>query len=132
MTGKPAACACSTSKRNSSIENCGAKMSVPPGHHAAAAHHLDHVDLSLRPLPHASHDLVRAVDLAAEVAAVATRAGDRRTGGNDPGQVVVSLPLCGSPLHHVEVQVAEVTDCRHASGELPSQRLGDHGVDFFR
>ena len=27
--------------------------------------------------------------------------------------------------------VAKVTHCRHASGELPSQRFADHGVDLF-
>jgi hypothetical protein len=63
---------------------------------------------------------------------VATRGGNRRTGGNDPGQPVVNLPLRISPLHHIEVPVAEVTDRRHASGELATQRLDDHGVDFFR
>jgi len=29
------------------------------------------------------------------------------------------------------VPVAKVTHCRHASGELPSQRFADHGVDLF-
>jgi len=36
-----------------------------------------------------------------------------------------------APFHHVEVPVAKVTHCRHASGELPSQRFADHGVDLF-
>ena len=100
--------------------------------HAAACHHLDHINLSLHPLSCGTHDFVRAADLAAEVAAVATRSGDRWIGGNDPGQPVVNLPLRVSPFHHVEVPVAKVTDRRHTSGELPSQRLDDHGVDLFR
>ncbi len=62
---------------------------------------------------------------------MASRGGNRRTGGNDPGQRVVNLPLRVSPFHHIEVPVAEVTDRRHTSGELPSQGLDDHGVDFF-
>jgi hypothetical protein len=63
---------------------------------------------------------------------VASVAGDRWSGGNDPGQPVVTLPLCVSPFHHLEVPVAEVTDRCHTSGELPAQCLDNHGVDFFR
>src|SRR5215207_7316112 len=102
------------------------------GDQAAAGHHFDHVNLSLHPLAYRSQDLVRAADLTAEVAAVATPAGDRWTGGNDPGQPVVNLPLRVAPFHHTEVPVAEVTDGRHTSGELASQRLAYHLVDFIR
>ena len=102
------------------------------GDQAAACHYLNYVNLSLHPLSYGSHDFVRAADLAAEVAAVATRGGDRWTGGKDPGQPIVNLPLRVAPFHHTEVPVAEVTDGRHTGGELASQRLADHLVDLFR
>jgi hypothetical protein len=35
-------------------------------------------------------------------------------------------------LTHVEMPVAEVTNRRHTSGQLPSQRLGDYGLDLLR
>ena len=73
------------------------------GDQAAACHHLDHVNLSLHPLSYGSHDFVCAADLAAEVAAVATRGGDRWTGGKDPGQPIVNVPLRVAPFHHTEV-----------------------------
>jgi hypothetical protein len=102
------------------------------GDQAAACHYLDHVNLSLHPFSYGTHDLVFAADLAAEVAAVSAWGGDRRTRGNNPGQPVVHLPLRVSPFDDIEVPIAEVTDRRHTSGELASQRLADHGVDLFR
>jgi hypothetical protein len=99
---------------------------------AAACHHFDHVNPSRHPLSYGSHDLVRAADLAAEVAAVSARGGDWWTGGKDPGQPIVHQPLRVPPFDDIEVPIAEVTDRCHTSGELASQRLADHGVDFFR
>jgi hypothetical protein len=61
-----------------------------------------------------------------------TWGGNRRTGGNDPRQPVVNLPLRIPPFDDIELPLAEVTDRRHTSGELPSQRLDNHGVDLFR
>src|SRR4029453_13834829 len=69
--------------------------------------------------------------LAAKVPAMPAR-DDRWTGGNDPGQPVVNLSLRVSPVHHVEMPVAEVTNRRHTSGQLPSQRPGDHGLYLVR
>src|SRR5829696_3978565 len=131
VTGRPAACDCSTSSVAPRWRT-GDEYVGPSGHHAAAGHHLYHINMSLRPLPHGSHDFARAAHLTAEEAAMPARDGDRWTGGNDPGQPVVNLPLRVSPLHHVEVPVAEVADCRHTSGQLPSQRLGDYGLDLLR
>jgi hypothetical protein len=58
--------------------------------------------------------------------------GDRWAGGHDRGQPVVNLLLRVSPVHHVEMPVAEVTNRRHTSGQLPSQRPGDHGLYLVR
>jgi hypothetical protein len=98
---------------------------------AAACHYLDHVDMSLEALSHGGNDLARAAHLAAEEPAVATRGGDRWTGGNNPRQPV-NLSLRVSPSHDGEMPVAKITNRRHTSREVACQRLADHGLDLLR
>ena len=54
--------------------------------HAAARHHLDHVDAALRVLRHGATYAVRPGRLAAEVVAVPVRHRDRWSRGDDPGE----------------------------------------------
>src|SRR5215207_5712564 len=108
------------------------------GDQAAAGHHFDHVNLSLHPLAYRSQDLVRAADLTAEVAAVATGSGDGWTGGNDPGQPVVichcasrrSTTLkCQSPRSRTVVTPA--ASCRR-SDSLTTASISSRGSSATR
>ena len=98
--------------------------------HAAAGHHLDDVDTARHPLAHRGDDVLGGRDLATEVVAVPSGAGDRRPGRDDPRQPVVVGPLPVAPVDHVEAAVPEVPDGGHSRGEVPGQRLGDHGVQL--
>lgn len=99
----------------------------PEGEHAAARHHLQHVDTSLGALGHRGADGLLAVDRPTEEVTVARRLGEGRSRRQD-ARFAGRAAVAGD--EGAVADVAEIADRGHARGRLLAEGRRDQRVEL--